>query len=338
MSSSTSRFRQHILVIRLSALGDVAILQPVVRQWAAANPETLFTIAAPPILQPLFDKTDNIRFLPTQKKQSPIKIYKHLASVHPTAVADMHWVNRSIAVDLLFLMHGTKLHHIDKSRAERRRLTHFGAVKYNRQLRPSWQRYDDVFRHLGLNAPDQTLEAESRKYWQPRLGTPIRIGIAPFAQHKGKIWPAEKMKQLIALLSHWQDTEIMLFGSRNEASTLEQWAEPYDNVINTAGKQTFEQELHIIASLSLMISMDSANMHFASCLGIPVVSIWGATHPSGGFAGWRQDPDNAVQAALPCRPCSMYGKKECRFADYRCLYQITPQAVAERVKITLGIL
>ncbi len=55
--------------------------------------------------------------------------------------------------------------------------------------------------------------------------------------------------------------------------------------------------------------MDSATMHIASLLGITVVSVWGATHPFAGFYGYGQHPDNAVQADLPCRPCSVFGDR-----------------------------
>ena len=99
-----------------------------------------------------------------------------------------------------------------------------------------------------------------------------------------------------------------------------------------AGKQSFREELDIIRSLSLMVSMDSANMHFASVLGIPVVSIWGATHPDFGFYPQQQDLTNALCANLPCQPCSAFGQKACKYGDYRCLSAITPEMVFERIQ------
>ena len=159
---------------------------------------------------------------------------------------------------------------------------------------------------------------------------PTTIGIAPFAQHKGKIWPAELMQQLIGLLAG-RGYSVILFGSKDEAPTLEQWAEPYEGVTSVAGKQSFREELDIIKSLSLMVSMDSANMHFASALGVPVVSIWGATHPDFGFYPYNQNRSNALCANLPCQPCSAYGNRPCRFGDYRCLHAVTPQMVLDRI-------
>ena len=80
-----------------------------------------------------------------------------------------------------------------------------------------------------------------------------------------------------------------------------------------------------------MVSMDSSNMHFASILGVPVVSIWGATHPYAGFMGWNQPADRAIQLPMSCRPCSIYGNKPCLRGDYACLNDIAPETIVERI-------
>jgi ADP-heptose:LPS heptosyltransferase len=72
-------------------------------------------------------------------------------------------------------------------------------------------------------------------------------------------------------------------------------------------------------------------MHFASALGVPVVSVWGATHPDFGFYGYGQDRANALCANLPCQPCSAFGQKACRYSNYRCLLVVSPQMVLDKI-------
>ena len=96
-------------------------------------------------------------------------------------------------------------------------------------------------------------------------------------------------------------------------------------------------ELTFMSTLDIMISMDSANMHLASLVGIPVVSIWGATHPYAGFMGWGQSIDNAIQIDLPCRPCSIYGNKPCMRGDYACLKNISPEQIVEKVEAVIRL-
>ena len=86
---------------------------------------------------------------------------------------------------------------------------------------------------------------------------------------------------------------------------------------------------------NVMVSMDSSNMHMASLVGCPVVSVWGATHPFAGFMGWGQKEADTVQVDLPCRPCSIYGNKPCIRGDYACLNSIEPETVANHVESVL---
>ena len=98
------------------------------------------------------------------------------------------------------------------------------------------------------------------------------------------------------------------------------------------GKLNMRTELNLMSHLDVMLSMDSANMHLASLVNIPVVSIWGATHPYAGFMGWRQLPVNTVQLDLSCRPCSVYGQKPCWRGDYACLRDIKPEQVIAKIE------
>jgi len=86
-----------------------------------------------------------------------------------------------------------------------------------------------------------------------------------------------------------------------------------------------------MSQLDLMYSMDSANMHLASLVNTPVISLWGATHPYAGFMGWNQSLENTIQVDLFCRPCSIYGQIPCYRKDYACLYQITPEQIINRI-------
>ncbi len=315
-------YTQRILVIRLSALGDVAILEPVLKLRATRCPDVLFLLAAPPLLEPLFRGIENIQFIPTQRKQPPHKLYAALASHQPNLVADMHHVNRVIVVDWLFRLHGVPVRTI-------RKRSHPG--------RPSWLRYNDVLDRCGLPQVGE-LPALASDYWTPPTARDSYVvGIAPFAQHQGKIWPLDLMENLLQLLSVDSRYRIILLGSKAEASILSSWADRYPHTVSMAGRYSFGEELEQISNMDLIVSMDSANMHFASCLGVPVVSIWGATHPSRGFYGWRQHPDWAIQHDIDCRPCSKFGNKPCKYGDYRCLRSITPEEVMAKIQTVLGL-
>jgi ADP-heptose:LPS heptosyltransferase len=50
----------------------------------------------------------------------------------------------------------------------------------------------------------------------------------------------------------------------------------YSGVHSVAGKYSLREELEIINDLDMMLSMDYANMHLASFVGVTVISLWGA--------------------------------------------------------------
>lgn len=107
--------------------------------------------------------------------------------------------------------------------------------------------------------------------------------------------------------------------------------EKYGSVVSVIGRIKLAREMELISHLDLMLSMDSSAMHMASLVGVPVVSVWGATHPYAGFYGIGQDPQNAVQLDMACRPCSIYGNRPCAYGDYPCMRGIAPEQIVGQV-------
>jgi len=192
------------------------------------------------------------------------------------------------------------------------------------QLKKTVERYADVFRDMGFKIE---LSHQLRPVSEHKSG----IGFAPFAQHKGKMLPLEKSYELVRILAQ-KHTVYFFGGGKKETETLEKWEEEIPNTKNLAGKLNLTEELNYIAGLELMISMDSANMHLASLVGTRCVSIWGATHPYAGFLGFGQSEEDVVQVKdLSCRPCSVFGDKECYRGDWACLEEFNIQKVVDRV-------
>ncbi len=346
----------HFLVIRLSAIGDVAMTIPVVYSAARTNPQHRFTVLTQAFLMPLFmNRPENVEVVGINTKTTEkrlgglLRFCSVLLHTPYDAVLDLHHVLRTMVISNLFRLKGTKVYVVDKARIERHQLVQESEWP-KKPLRPVVKRYEDVFRQGGLayqesftslfpeKAPcevarralsaELSLDGAERKRW---------IGVAPFAKHRGKIYPPERMEQVIARLAARPDTQVYLFGGRGaEEETLRRWAAPYINVSCVAGRFRLDQELRLIHQLDLLICMDSANMHFASLVGTRVLSIWGATHPYAGFYGYRQEIDYAVQLPLRCRPCSIYGQKPCRRGDWACMTQLPPEDILNKVEYILG--
>lgn len=336
-----------ILVIRFSAIGDVAMTIPVVYSFATQYPQHQITVLSRKTLAPLFEGSpENVKFQGVDLKGEHAGfmglnwLFNDLKKEHFDAIADFHDVLRSKYLRWRFQLAGAKVAHLDKGRSGKRKLVR-RKHKIMECQKSSFQRYAEVLAQIGYPVRLDFIslfgkEKGSIDCIKPLIGekgTDTWIGIAPFAAHPGKIYPLSKQEEVLELLSVRQNTKIFLFGGgRKEVEVLEKWAKRFPNIVNTAGKLILNSELNLMSHLDIMLSMDSANMHLASLVNIPVVSIWGETHPYAGFMGWKQSPENAIQVDLPCRPCSVFGNKPCWRKDYACLQGITPEMVVQKIE------
>ncbi|MFD2551548.1 glycosyltransferase family 9 protein [Bizionia sediminis] len=308
---------KHILVIRLSAMGDVAMTVPVLRAFTAQYPEVKVTVLTRGNFAPLFRNLENVRVFHADVKGKHkglpglYRLSRALKKEGFDAVLDLHKVLRTKVLKPLLGIR--KVVTIDKGRKAKKQLV---KGKVFKQLKTTQQRYLDVFEALGfpisLSQPSfpkpATLNAHILKLVGKKSGK--RIGIAPFAAHDGKKYPLNLMKQVIATLS--KKHQVLLFGGGpKEIQILNQLATP-PAVVNVAGALNFNEELDLISNLDVMLAMDSGNAHLAAMLGVKVVTIWGVTHPYAGFAPFNQPEDYALLAdrnQYPKIPTSIYGNK-----------------------------
>lgn len=309
----------HILVIRLSAMGDVAMVVPVLRALTAQHPTVHITVLTKPLFKPFFRGLANVNVVVADvkgKHKGVFGLYKlgRLLSNSNTfyGIADLHNVLRSKVLKRFIKC--KRVVSIDKGRKEKMQLTN---GKIFKPLTPTHQRYADVFSSLGytvdLSCPTFSKPSILKKKLKHIIGPPQAgyVGIAPFAAHEGKVYPISLMKEVVLALS--QNFKILLFGGgQAEINVLNKWAKLHENIKTIAGTISLDEELDIISNLDVMLSMDSGNAHVAAMLGIKVVTIWGVTHPFAGFAPFNQPQEYALvsnRKEYPLIPTSIYGNK-----------------------------
>ena len=348
MAKSDSGYR-NVLVMRLSALGDVAMTIPVLYPVCRANPGIRFVMLTKGWPASMFhDRPDNLMVvgIDVNKEYKGLLGLVRLASslrrqYDIDAVADLHSVMRTWVIGAWLKLCGISVVRLDKQRGRRKALV---SHKSSEPVTPTIDRYREVFQQLGIEAPDNftrlfdgkplpvspiVLEKEPGQRW---------IAISPFSAHEGKVYPLKLMEEVIAQLSKRENYWIFLMGGgKTEKIALRGIARKNERVISMAEiKHGFTDEYALLSKCDVMLTMDSANMHLASLVGLKSITIWGATAPACGFLGYGQDASIDIQLDLECRPCSIYGERECRFGDYRCLTGIKPDLVVERVIAALG--
>ena len=335
----------NVLVIRFSAFGDVAMSVPTVYSVAKTYPNHTFYVLTSESFAVLFkNQQPNIKVIGVDLNQ-----YKGLNGMFSLArfirkgydidmVADLHNVLRSKFLRFYFKLYQKTVKYIDKDRAKKNAITKHKAPLV--PLRHTIDRYLDVFGALNLPCKlNFTSYFDNISRNIDDLNdisfdiSKINIGFAPFAKHKEKMYPIDKMEEVVKRIASLENTQIYLFGGGDdEKQRLEEWDLKYTNVKSVVGQLTLEKELLLISYLSVIVTMDSANMHLASLVNTPVVSVWGATHPYLGFYGYKQLPENAVQIELDCRPCSVFGDVPCWRGDHACMEWLPPKLIIDKVE------
>ena len=320
---------------------------PVIRQLLEQHPGLSVTVVSDKKFTPLFNEISRLEYFPAdidgrhKGLTGLYRLYRDLKNGKKlTAIADLHNVLRTKILNFYFSHSGCKIVQIEKGRTEKKALTR----KHNKilkQLPSTFQRYADVFSKLGfpvrLSPSPIRIKLPATSEIKELAGKEnnILIGLAPFAKHKEKMYPLEKMEEVIEAILK-KGYKLFLFGGGAfEINQLRNWEKKFPAIVHTAGKYSFEQELILISQLHIMISMDSANMHLASLFGVPVISVWGATHPFAGFYGYAQDISHVIQTDLYCRPCSVFGNKKCYRGDRACMQMIFPHQIVDKLEEVL---
>lgn len=339
---------KHILLIRLSALGDVAMTVPVILALNRMYPDVKITVLSKAFHQPLFNNLPNVTFCKVDTKGEHKgflgirRLFLELKELQIDAVADLHNVLRSQILGGFFKCINTPVYRLDKGRKEKAKLTQPIKTDF-KPLLSGHQRYAYVFKHLGmpLNLIPQdicspmTLDADvvlklgkGHKKW---------LGIAPFAAHSGKMYPLDLLEEVIKELDGTY--KIMLFGGgKSEVDQLDILASKYSSVMNVAKDFKFEKQLAVISRLDAMLSMDSGNGHLAAMFGVPVITIWGVTHPYLGFVPYNQPEENQITVdrnQFPLIPTSVYGNKIPQGYE-QVMRTIKPELILARIKSVMN--
>ena len=341
---------QHIAVIRLSAMGDVAMTVPVIKAFLIQNPDVKITFVTRPFFKPFFYDIPNLNFFAVDLKKRHkgflglLRLFSDLKQLHVDAVADLHNVLRSKIVRNLFALSGKNVAFTDKGRAGKKALTR-SKNKVFKSLKTMVERHMETFQKLGFSLdlshpkfPGKGILSQPILNISGEKGNHKWIGIAPFAQYESKVYPQDLMQMVIDELVKNNTYKIFLFGGGDkEIEILNAFAKDKQNVINAAGKISLLEELQLISNLDVMLSMDSGNAHIAGMLGVNTITLWGATHPYAGFSPFNQPVENCLvsdRKQYPLLPTSVYGNRKVEgYED--AMRTISPETVVEKIQSSI---
>lgn len=337
---------KHILVIRLTGLSQTAMCVHALRGLRRDFPELKVTMLTSTALLPLFRDLVGVEFLLADEPQyrnvgGHTRLMRAIEQTGADAVADLENSPRSRRLSRSLHPWRRRIERIDKSRNEKNLMIRkFRKVMV--QLQTLSQRSRDVFEHLGLPfcmpAP-----IRKRRTTPPALATILAgdkqggwIGVSLLSPHRGNCYPIPQSARLIGLLAK-RYSRVFVFGSgKYEAQFAEGMEQLHANVVSVVDKcSSLGEMMDLTAAMDAVVTTDGPLLSLASLVGTPTVSIWGATHPFVESCGYGQQPLFSMQVDLPCRPCSLDGRRPCLTGSYECMERVSAEHVADRLRLII---
>jgi heptosyltransferase-2 len=180
---------------------------------------------------------------------------------------------------------------------------------------------------IQLDRTDAARECGLQKLRELQIHT-LPIGISPGAAYgNAKRWLPERFAEVAAALARTQSAPVLFFGSQAERQLCDELA----NVLhcggidahNMAGATSLSEFIHLVAACRIFLTNDSGAMHIASALGVPTVTVFGATDD--GTTGPTGPLARIVREHAECSPCLL---RECPI-DHRCMTRVSAQRVTQ---------
>ena len=342
---------REILIIRLSAIGDVIHCTPVAASLKAAWPDCRITWLVGEVA------ADLVRYSPHVDETivwSRERFERHLRDFQLRRAAAMWRELRRILAGRRFNavldVHGLFLSGMIARLAETdRRIGMSGAKELNALFMDETavplgchitDRYLGVLRPLGivpterrmtLALPDEAARAADGLLGELALPRGRRLAVlAPGTTWPAKNWPAALFARTARQLAG--DFAVVLCGGRAEAPLAREIAAAAGvRVANAAGRTGLLELAAILAKAAVVVAGDTGPLYMAAAVGTPTVGIFGPTDPA------RLAPPGERNAVVVSRQaCSFCFRRTCPRGAAACMSGVMPEQVVRQVYRVAG--
>jgi len=337
----------NILIIQTAFLGDVAISFELIEALRFYNPNILMDFITTPIasdlikLNPLVNNVFGFDKRKSHRKIKDLSIFaKSVASNNYDCIISLH---KSLRTSLLVsnIPSKYKIGYFDAAFSKfiytHRVKANLSLNEHYRVLAPlnvfgiNYYEYQIGNYHLNFS---KELKSKAEQILQENKIENNFVVIAPGSVWNTKKWGEKNYAELVKQIE-LMGYMCVIVGSDDDSEDCNFVAKD-TNALNLAGKTSIEELMYLISKARLVISNDSAPVHFANLTSTPVIAIFGPTSPIFGFAPIGLDDAIIENNTLKCRPCQIHGGKKCPIGTLECMESIIPSDVVRIVKNKLN--
>lgn len=335
-----------ILVVRLSAIGDIVMSSPVAAAIKHKWPSSHLTWIVQPECEPLLRGNPNIDELivwdkkhwkQLLKQKQFLSLWQEMRQLRKTLRAK----NFDLAIDLQGLLKSGVLAWMSGARQRvglgcQEGSTLFMTKSISRNLGDLEQigsEYRYLVNQLGMSdspwdmsVPVSTeAEQAASTLLGKHIGNHPFAVFCPFTTRPQKHWSDDYWRQLGSRLPERYDLKLVILGGPGDQDRANDIATGC-GAINLAGQTSLQEAAAIIKKASLLVGVDTGLTHMGHAFGIPTLALFGSTCPYT-YAGL--DTSKVIYLDLPCSPCK---RNPTCGGTFDCMRGITPDRVLSEIK------
>ena len=326
-----------ILIIRLSAIGDIVLTSPVIRTLRSNFPHAeihFFTKKAFADLVLYNPYISQVHVLDKNNLSLKIKELQHIGFDY---VFDLHHNLRTFWIKICLRK---PTFTFEKQNWDRYLFTKW--KQKNRKIRHVTERYLDTCRKfeqktgISLKYDEKGLdffipEKETIKTNLVLIKFPLSTAFTVVlgATHATKKWIPAYFVQLLNELN----MPVLLLGGKTEMTESEQIASQLTcPFYNSVGKYTLLASADLMSKTRFVLTHDTGFMHIAAALSMKIISLWGSTSPNLGFSPYKAENISLEMQDLACHPCAKIGLATCPQGHFKCMKDLLPSRVGEEIR------
>ncbi|MFH2012912.1 MAG: glycosyltransferase family 9 protein [Pseudomonadota bacterium] len=334
-----------IMIVKLSAIGDVVHTLPSLEALRAAYPDSRITWLIEEDTEQIIRNHPSLDKVIVSKRKTWMKSILKPSTCLQTFddivsfVKELRRTKYDLVIDfqgllksgiLTLLSGGKRRLGYDKTRELSYLFLNERIPPYDPDLH-AVERYLNLTKYLGaeVKEPEFLIPFDERdvEYVKGFLsdngvdGTKKIIAVNPASGWETKLWDLEKFSLLCDRIIDECHAVIVFTGGKDDLGMIDTLTSKMRNTaLNTAGRMNLKQLACLLSMAALMITTDTGPMHVASAMKTPVVAIFGPTAP------WRTGPygkgHTIIKSGVECSPCF---KKKCD--TKKCMAEITVDEV-----------
>lgn len=323
-----------VLVVRLSAIGDIVLTTPVLAELHRALPNAQIDYCTKAPFAPLVASNPAVSSVVTPESIAPGASYD--------LVVDLQNNRRSRA--LVRKIRAEEVRRYHKRNWKKLLLVQF-KINVSDGYQSVVERYGEALEGFAPNvtAPCRLYPSqEDRAFAAEALGAdgPV-LAVCFGANHFTKRYPLERFTQIIEIVTAATPAHVLLLGGKEDEPEAKKLIAMLPDtarsrVLSLAGKASLMQSAALLERSALVLTNDTGLMHIASAFSKKLFVIFGSSVREFGFMPWGAEYELFETEGLSCRPCSHIGRATCPKGHFRCMMEIAPETVAARIVETLN--